>query len=165
MTGRPAPELPASGHRDPRSRRARPSPARTPSASGRDRAAPSPATISHTQSGASSTAGPLGNRGMRSRRHPARFGTMTSAPRCTSGSMRIHPSPRPPRPLSNGPNRSVAIEPWAYRCSDPGRGETNSSPPTISPTTLSGSFKRSSYVARALDTGTDSTMAQQAPLV
>lgn len=103
-TDRRAPRPRASGPRGPRSRHARPSPARRPRACGRDRSAPSQGdTISHAQSGASSNAGTLGKPGMRSRRQPARSGTTTSAPRRSAGSGRIHQPPGPPFPLSNGP--------------------------------------------------------------
>ena len=82
---------------------------------------------SATQSGASVNAATSGSSGIRARRQPARSGTTTSAPRCSSGSSRMIPPPGPPRPLPNGPY---------------------SSPSTISPTTCAGSAARSAWVAR-----------------
>ena len=54
------------------------------------------------------TTAPAGRTGMRSRRQPARSGTSTSEPRCSSGSSRIHQPPGPPRPLSKGVDEFVA---------------------------------------------------------
>ena len=105
---RGARRLRASARRDRRTRGARRRRRRRCGACRSGRCARVPGLrTSQTQSGARSNQGASGQVGIRSRRQPARSGTSTSGPRCSSGSSRIHQPPGPPRPLSNGPPSST----------------------------------------------------------
>lgn len=54
-----------------------------------------------------------GSSGIRSRRQPARSGTSTSAPRCSSGSSRMIQPPGPPRPRSERGRGARVARGWA----------------------------------------------------
>src|SRR4051794_12244631 len=84
---------------------------------------------------------------MRSRRQPARSGTSTCSPMCSSGSSRMIQPPGPPLPRSKGPPKSMPRRLAARACKIAGRGLAISSPSMISPTTCGGRATRSAYVA------------------
>ena len=108
-------------------------------------------TISQAQSGGSASAAASGMAGSRSRRQPARSGTRTSSPKCSSGSSRIHQPPGAVEPSGGPPKVPMSAKPIiedARVWGNAGRGLVKSSPSIISATRWSGTLQRSSYVAR-----------------
>ena len=85
-----------------------------------------------------------GKLGIRSRRQPARSGTSTSSPKCSSGSSMIHQPPGPPRPRSNGPaDLDAEHRRAAARAGNAGRGCRCSAPRISSATICSGASSTS----------------------